>query len=177
MFAFNACGFLVIMCTYCIPLSFLSRHTHVIVDRGVGWDKALQLHGEHLSGTKTEVADQPSPAASRGSGFYCSRREQFHQHLYLLALQKENSTHLFNIIRLFFNICTCISLLICLYVINVVEKRVFTVFQMCHRPNTGRSYFEETKADLLSKYVKIPPEKAGMHIPSLGSIIAIQNEG
>ena len=31
------------------------------------------------------------------------------------------------------------------------------------RPNTGRSFFEETKADLLSKYLKVSPDKAGMY--------------
>jgi hypothetical protein len=78
-----------------------TMHTHVVVDRGVGWDMALQLYEEHVAEHKSEVADQSSPAAGRGSGFYCSRREQYHQHLYLLALQKENSPHLFNIVRLF----------------------------------------------------------------------------
>ena len=71
----------------------------MVVDRGVGRDMALQLYEEQAAEHKSEVADQSSPAAGRGSGFYCSRREQYHQHLYLLALQKENSPHLFNIVR------------------------------------------------------------------------------
>lgn len=29
------------------------------------------------------------------------------------------------------------------------------------RPNTGRSRFEETKSDLLNKYIQVSPEKAG----------------
>ena len=33
-------------------------------------------------------------------------------------------------------------------------------FLFYNRPNTGRSFFEETKTDLLSKYVKVLPEKA-----------------
>lgn len=35
-----------------------------------------------------------------------------------------------------------------------------------YRPNTGRSLFEETKADLLNKYVPVPPDKAGKYISS-----------
>ena len=29
------------------------------------------------------------------------------------------------------------------------------------RPNTGRSFYEETKTDLLNKYTHISPEEAG----------------
>lgn len=29
------------------------------------------------------------------------------------------------------------------------------------RPNTGRSFYEETKTDLLNKYTHITPEEAG----------------
>lgn len=59
-------------------------HSHVMVDRGVGWEEASRLAKE---------------AVGTNSGFYRSRREQYHRHLYLLALPKENSSHLFNIIR------------------------------------------------------------------------------
>jgi hypothetical protein len=107
-------------------------HTHVVVDRGVSWEKALQLYDQHIADHQPLVATESASAGGsgqggcRGSGFYCSKREQYHRHLYLLALQKENSTHLFNITR----------------------------------PNTGRSLFEETKADLLSKYVLVSSDKA-----------------
>ena len=70
----------------------------MVVDRGVSWDKALELYQQHMS-DHGEVSQE----SSRGSGFYCSRREQFHQHLHLLALEKENSAHLFNIVR-----CGCV---------------------------------------------------------------------
>ena len=71
----------------------------MVVDRGVSWEVAVQLYEQHLSDHQSLVGDGPSQAAAKGSGFYCSRREQYHHHLYLLALQKENSTHLFNIVR------------------------------------------------------------------------------
>ena len=73
-----------------------SRHTHVVVDRGVSWETAVQVYEQHLS---DHGASESSTAGRGQSGFYCSRREQYHRHLYILALQKENSTHLFNIIR------------------------------------------------------------------------------
>ena len=43
------------------------------------------------------------------------------------------------------------------------------------RPNTGRSFFEETKADLLSKYLKVSPDKAGMYIRLHITVIVISN--
>lgn len=68
-------------------------HTHVVADRGVSWAEASSL------------AQQA--ANRKGSGFYRSKREQYHRHLYLLALQKESASHLFNIIRCvtFFFVC------------------------------------------------------------------------
>jgi hypothetical protein len=68
-------------------------HTHVVVDRGVSWEKVVKLYEEHLS----PLSSNEIP--SGGSGFYRSRREQYHNHLYILALQKGMSTHLFNITR------------------------------------------------------------------------------
>ena len=62
----------------------------MVVDRGVSWERAMQLFEQHGSDYQS---------SGRDSGFYCSRREQYRRHLYLLALQKETSTHLFNIIR------------------------------------------------------------------------------
>ena len=63
----------------------MHSHTHVVADRGISWEEA------------TSLAQQA--ADTRGSGFYRSRREQYHRHLYLLALQKESASHLFKIIR------------------------------------------------------------------------------
>ena len=57
----------------------------MVADRGVSWAEASSL------------AQQA--ANRKGSGFYRSKREQYHRHLYLLALQKESASHLFNIIR------------------------------------------------------------------------------
>ena len=68
----------------------------MVVDRGVSWETAVQVYEQHLS---DHGASESSTAGRGQSGFYCSRREQYHRHLYILALQKENSTHLFNIIR------------------------------------------------------------------------------
>ncbi len=67
----------------CFPFPH-SSHTHVVADRGVCWEDACAL---------------AALAQGEGSGFYRSKREQYHRHLYLLALRKENSSHLFNIIR------------------------------------------------------------------------------
>ncbi|XP_031566399.1 protein FORGETTER 1-like [Actinia tenebrosa] len=62
-----------------------THHVILNVDRGVDWESALSRFN-HSS--KADL-----------NGFYCSKREQKHQRFYLLALQKESSTHLFNIIR------------------------------------------------------------------------------
>ena len=70
---------------YTVTLSpFHSSHTHVVADRGMSWQEALDLSQQY---------------PNRPSGFYRSKREQYNNYLYLLALQKENSSHLFNIIR------------------------------------------------------------------------------
>ena len=65
-------------------LSFF-RHVTVNVDRGIGWDSAVK-----------QLQDN---GKSKFDGFYCSKREQKGRRLYLLAIQKESSTHLFNITR------------------------------------------------------------------------------
>ena len=57
----------------------------MVADRGVSWKEASSL------------AQQA--ANRKGNGFYRSKREQYHRHLYLLALQKESGSYLFNIIR------------------------------------------------------------------------------
>jgi len=84
-----------------------TKHVTLNVDRGIDWDSAVKQFQENGS--------------NKLDGFYCSKREQKGQRLYLLAIQKKSSTRLFNITR----------------------------------PNTGRSPFEEEKADLLHKYNKI----------------------
>jgi len=89
-----------------------TKHVTVNVDRGIDWDSAVKLFQENGS--------------NKFDGFYCSKREQKGRRLYLLAIRKETSTHLFNITR----------------------------------PNTGRSPYEEEKADLLNKYNKISLEDA-----------------
>ena len=65
-------------------LSFF-RHVTVNVDRGIGWDSAVK-----------QLQDN---GKNKFDGFYCSKREQKGRRLYLLAIQKESSTHLFNITR------------------------------------------------------------------------------
>lgn len=64
---------------------FLERHVTLNVDRGIDWDVAVKLFQEHGSNNL--------------DGFYCSKREQRGQRLFLLAILKESSTHLFNITR------------------------------------------------------------------------------
>ena len=81
------------------------RHTHVVVDRGVSWEEALQLYHQHTSDDELQASGAVQAGSSgrevvRGtSGFYRSKREQYHRYLYLLVLQKDNSTHLYNITR------------------------------------------------------------------------------
>ncbi|KAL5004376.1 hypothetical protein ScPMuIL_017832 [Solemya velum] len=60
------------------------RLVEVKIDRGMSWEAATTRYENH-SGSK--------------DGFYVSRREVWGRHLYLLATQKENSTHLFHIAR------------------------------------------------------------------------------
>ncbi|XP_038050120.1 protein FORGETTER 1-like [Patiria miniata] len=54
------------------------------VDRGLSWEAALE-RAERFTGKR--------------DGFYCSKREQFGKKLYVLATQKEDSTHHFKIAR------------------------------------------------------------------------------
>lgn len=86
----------VVVCTYYshVFYVYIYRHTHVVVDRGISWEGALELYHQH-----TTDSGSGEPVVSTGSGFYRSKREQYHRYLYLLALQKEASTHLFNIVR------------------------------------------------------------------------------
>lgn len=62
-----------------------TKHMTVNVDRGIGWDSAVK-----------QLQDN---GKNKFDGFYCSKREQKGRRLYLLAIQKESSTHLFNITR------------------------------------------------------------------------------
>ena len=64
---------------------FHFSHTHVVADRGVSWEEAVEMASRTTTG--------------QGSGFYHSKREQYHHYLHLLAIQKENAPLLFNIIR------------------------------------------------------------------------------
>lgn len=45
--------------------------------------------------------------------------------------------------------------------LNVLLLHVYTHILLCHRPNTGRSFYEETRSDLLLKYIAVTPELAG----------------
>ena len=77
----------------------------MVVDRGVSWEEALQLYHQHTSDDELQASGAVQAGSSgrdvvRGtSGFYRSKREQYHRYLYLLALHKDNSTHLYNITR------------------------------------------------------------------------------
>lgn len=62
-----------------------TKHVTLNVDRGIDWDSAVNLFQEHGSNNL--------------DGFYRSKREQRGQRLFLLAILKESSTHLFNITR------------------------------------------------------------------------------
>ena len=112
-----------------------------------------------------EASSLAQQAANRkGSGFYRSKREQYHRHLYLLALQKESASHLFNIIR-----CVTFNLLSSFLLGGTYRRARDVLGRGCNpmhddcvcRPNTGRSFYEETKTDLLNKYTHISPEEAG----------------
>ncbi|XP_033638096.1 protein FORGETTER 1-like [Asterias rubens] len=54
------------------------------VDRGLSWQAALE-RSERFTG--------------KHDGFYCSKRDQFGKKLFILATQKDNSSHLFKIAR------------------------------------------------------------------------------
>ncbi len=47
--------------------------------------------------------------------------------------------------------------------IHLVITMLTCMYQLANRPNTGRSFYEETKTDLLSKYMPISPERAGTY--------------
>lgn len=81
------CIFIHVLCTlFCtVPCAPLHRLTHVVLDRGISWEAAVEILSQ----------SPPSP----DNGFYRSKREQYGHHLYILACQKENSPRLFNIVR------------------------------------------------------------------------------
>ena len=60
------------------------RLVELMIDRGMSWDQAV-ARADNYSG--------------KHDGFYVSRREVWGKKLYILATQKENSTHLFRIAR------------------------------------------------------------------------------
>ncbi|KAH3812323.1 hypothetical protein DPMN_140752 [Dreissena polymorpha] len=61
-----------------------TRLVELMIDRGMSWDQAV-ARADNYSG--------------KHDGFYVSRREVWGKKLYILATQKENSTHLFRIAR------------------------------------------------------------------------------
>lgn len=61
-----------------------TKHVALIVDRGMSWEMALKRLSNH---------------SGKNDGFYMSRRETRGKRLYLLATQKENSSHVFKIAR------------------------------------------------------------------------------
>ena len=62
----------------------INRHVKLLTDRGVSWEMALK---------------RKQQSKGKMDGFYCSKKEQKGKRLYLLAIQKESSTHLFTITR------------------------------------------------------------------------------
>ncbi|XP_045182449.2 uncharacterized protein LOC123541117 isoform X1 [Mercenaria mercenaria] len=72
----------------------------------MSWDQAVARADNH---------------SQKQDGFYISKRDVWGKKLFILATQKENSSHLFRIAR----------------------------------PNTGLSYFEEEKTDLMQRYSRI----------------------
>jgi hypothetical protein len=60
------------------------RHVKLLTDRGVSWEMAL---------------NRKEQSKGKMDGFYCSKKEQKGKRLYLLAIQKESSSHLFTITR------------------------------------------------------------------------------
>ena len=65
----------------------VSRHIVLNIDRGMSWQRALQ----RLANYDTS---EESP-----NGFYCSRRENKGRRWYILATQKDGSSHLFKVAR------------------------------------------------------------------------------
>ncbi|XP_045182451.2 protein strawberry notch homolog 1-like isoform X2 [Mercenaria mercenaria] len=97
----------------------------------MSWDQAVARADNH---------------SQKQDGFYISKRDVWGKKLFILATQKENSSHLFRIAR----------------------------------PNTGLSYFEEEKTDLMQRYSRIDQADAvGSRCYSLhllcGSIVTFMN--
>ncbi|XP_052821363.1 protein strawberry notch homolog 1-like [Mya arenaria] len=88
-----------------------TRLVELNVDRGMSWEQAV-TRADNYSG--------------KYDSFYVSRRDVWGRKLFILATQKEGSTHLFRIAR----------------------------------PNTGLSYMDEERTDLLHRYLPIDREKA-----------------
>ena len=101
----------------------------MVVDRGVSWETAVQVYEQHLS---DHGASESSTAGRGQSGFYCSRREQYHRHLYILALQKENSTHLFNIIRFINPRSACVTVTVVLLSVALSARGATIMHQTRH---------------------------------------------
>ena len=69
---------------FMLVLVYFSRLIELNVDRGMSWEMAISRADNHKE---------------RNDGFYVSKRELYGKKLYILATQKENSTHLFKIAR------------------------------------------------------------------------------
>lgn len=68
-------------------------YSHIVlnVDRGMTWEQALVRLKNHEGG--------------KHNSFYCSRRAVRHQKLYILATQKDASSHLYKMARWHFLNC------------------------------------------------------------------------
>ncbi|XP_057302346.1 uncharacterized protein LOC130636592 isoform X2 [Hydractinia symbiolongicarpus] len=64
--------------------SSVTRHVLVLVDRGVPFEQAVEKYNVNKHNE---------------SGFYRSKRDQYGRKLYVLAIQKERSNHLFTVMR------------------------------------------------------------------------------
>ncbi|XP_065056159.1 uncharacterized protein LOC135684506 [Rhopilema esculentum] len=64
--------------------SVVTKHVVLSIDRGLSWEKALNLQESHSGNL---------------DGFYCSKKEQRGRRLYLLAIEKDQATNLFIIYR------------------------------------------------------------------------------
>lgn len=60
------------------------RLVELMIDRGMSWEQALTRADNHLG---------------KEDGFYISKRDVWGKKLFILATQKENSSHLFRVAR------------------------------------------------------------------------------
>ena len=62
----------------------VTKHVTLSIDRGINWNKAMELYGNHCG---------------KFDGFYCSKKSQKGKKLYLLATEKENVSNVYIIYR------------------------------------------------------------------------------